>query len=167
MSSIEYYSVFTWHEFVKINCWWCSPLFVFLFGLSWLILRQMFNAMSKYVSHISFSVPFFMSTPLVFNAVYNSDDNVFVGAPNGSGKTICAEFAILRMLLHNAEGRCIYITPMEALAEQVYPVEGGSLHLALFQILSFSLKFCKFLPLRCLLTGTRSFKTSWTKRWCC
>ncbi|CAF92185.1 unnamed protein product, partial [Tetraodon nigroviridis] len=56
----------------------------------------------------------------VFNAVYNSDDNVFVGAPNGSGKTICAEFAILRMLLHNAEGRCIYITPMEALAEQVF-----------------------------------------------
>uniref|UniRef100_A0A8C7TG87 U5 small nuclear ribonucleoprotein 200 kDa helicase n=1 Tax=Oncorhynchus mykiss TaxID=8022 RepID=A0A8C7TG87_ONCMY len=52
---------------------------------------------------------------LVFNAVYNSDDNVFVGAPTGSGKTICAEFAILRMLLHNAEGRCVYITPMEAL----------------------------------------------------
>lgn len=55
----------------------------------------------------------------MFNAVYNSDDNVFVGAPTGSGKTICAEFAILRMLLHNAEGRCVYITPMEALAEQV------------------------------------------------
>jgi len=32
----------------------------------------------------------------VFNTVYNSDDNVFVGAPTGSGKTICAEFAILR-----------------------------------------------------------------------
>eukprot|EP00061_Rhincodon_typus_P019091 g48546.t1 len=56
----------------------------------------------------------------VFNAVYNSDDNVFVGAPTGSGKTICAEFAILRMLLQNSEGRCVYITPMEALAEQVY-----------------------------------------------
>uniref|UniRef100_A0AAY4EQY7 BRR2 homolog n=1 Tax=Denticeps clupeoides TaxID=299321 RepID=A0AAY4EQY7_9TELE len=54
----------------------------------------------------------------VFNAVYNSDDNVFVGAPTGSGKTICAEFAILRMLLHNSEGRCVYITPMEALADQ-------------------------------------------------
>uniref|UniRef100_A0A8C2KUU7 Activating signal cointegrator 1 complex subunit 3 n=1 Tax=Cyprinus carpio TaxID=7962 RepID=A0A8C2KUU7_CYPCA len=51
----------------------------------------------------------------VFNALYNSDDNVFVGAPTGSGKTICAEFAILRMLLHNSEGRCVYITPMEAL----------------------------------------------------
>ncbi|XP_055517961.1 U5 small nuclear ribonucleoprotein 200 kDa helicase [Leucoraja erinacea] len=56
----------------------------------------------------------------VFNAVYNSDDNVFVGAPTGSGKTICAEFAILRMLLQNSEGRCVYITPMEALAEQVF-----------------------------------------------
>ncbi|XP_042586353.1 U5 small nuclear ribonucleoprotein 200 kDa helicase-like [Cyprinus carpio] len=56
----------------------------------------------------------------VFNALYNSDDNVFVGAPTGSGKTICAEFAILRMLLHNSEGRCVYITPMEALAEQVF-----------------------------------------------
>lgn len=58
----------------------------------------------------------------VFNTVYNSDDNVFVGAPTGSGKTICAEFAILRMLLQNSEGRCVYITPMEALAEQVRPV---------------------------------------------
>lgn len=56
----------------------------------------------------------------VFNTVYNSDDNVFVGAPTGSGKTICAEFAILRMLLQNSEGRCVYITPMEALAEQVH-----------------------------------------------
>lgn len=55
----------------------------------------------------------------VFNTVYNSDDNVFVGAPTGSGKTICAEFAILRMLLQSSEGRCVYITPMEALAEQV------------------------------------------------
>lgn len=131
--------------------------------LIWIILansRQTFNPMSKYVSCISFSLPFFISAPLVFNAVYNSDDNVFVGAPNGSGKTICAEFAILRMLLHNAEGRCIYITPMEALAEQVYPVEGGSVHPALFKILSFSLKFCKFLPLRYLSTGTRSSKTS-------
>lgn len=65
--------------------------------------------------------PFFLCPSPVFNTVYNSDDNVFVGAPTGSGKTICAEFAILRMLLQNSEGRCVYITPMEALAEQVSP----------------------------------------------
>lgn len=34
----------------------------------------------------------------VFTVLYNTDDNVLVAAPTGSGKTICAEFAILRML---------------------------------------------------------------------
>lgn len=85
--------------------------------------------------------------------MYNSDDNVFVGAPNGSGKTICAEFAILRMLLHNAEGRCIYITPMEALAEQVSRAEGRAGRCVI-------LKGWVFVPLRCLSTGTRNSKTS-------
>lgn len=91
----------------------------------------------------------FLVFHLVFNAVYNSDDNVFVGAPNGSGKTICAEFAILRMLLHNAEGRCIYITPMEALAEQVPHGEGGRRHPASLDILGLFLKPCEF----CCLLG--------------
>ncbi|KAH3788153.1 U5 small nuclear ribonucleoprotein 200 kDa helicase-like [Dreissena polymorpha] len=56
----------------------------------------------------------------VFNAVYNSDDNVFVGAPTGSGKTICAEFAVLRMFSQNADGRCVFVTPLESLAQQMY-----------------------------------------------
>ena len=55
----------------------------------------------------------------VFNSVYNSDDNVFLGAPSGSGKTICAEFAILRMFTQNPEARCVYIAPLESLAQQV------------------------------------------------
>lgn len=32
----------------------------------------------------------------VFNVLYSSNDSVLVAAPTGSGKTICAEFAILR-----------------------------------------------------------------------
>ncbi|WMV35432.1 hypothetical protein MTR67_028817 [Solanum verrucosum] len=32
----------------------------------------------------------------VFTVLYNSDDNVLVAAPTASGKTICAEFPILR-----------------------------------------------------------------------
>ncbi|KAK6185571.1 hypothetical protein SNE40_007775 [Patella caerulea] len=56
----------------------------------------------------------------VFNAIYNSDDNVFVGAPTGSGKTTCAEFAILRMFTQNPDGRCVYVAPLEALAQQIY-----------------------------------------------
>ncbi len=34
----------------------------------------------------------------VFTALYNSDDSCLLAAPTGSGKTFCAEFAILRML---------------------------------------------------------------------
>lgn len=56
----------------------------------------------------------------VFNALYNTDDDVFVGAPTGSGKTICAEFAILRMFSATPDSRCVFVTPVQALAEQRY-----------------------------------------------
>lgn len=56
----------------------------------------------------------------VFNAVYNSDDNVFIGAPTGSGKTTIAEFAVLRLFQTNAEGRVVYLVPKDALAELVF-----------------------------------------------
>ncbi|PKI68194.1 hypothetical protein CRG98_011393 [Punica granatum] len=56
----------------------------------------------------------------VFTVLYNTDDNVLVAAPTGSGKTICAEFAILR---NHQEGlnslmRVVYIAPLEALAKE-------------------------------------------------
>ena len=33
-----------------------------------------------------------------FQCLYNTDDNALIGAPTGSGKTACAEFAIMRAL---------------------------------------------------------------------
>jgi len=56
----------------------------------------------------------------VFNAVYNSDDNIFIGAPTGSGKTTIAEFAVLRLLQQNPEGRAVYLVSKEAQAELVF-----------------------------------------------
>ncbi|CAD7082565.1 unnamed protein product [Hermetia illucens] len=56
----------------------------------------------------------------VFNAVYNSDDNVFVGAPVGSGKMTIAEFAIMRLFTQNSEGRCVYLVSKESLADLVF-----------------------------------------------
>ena len=43
---------------------------------------------------------------------------MLVGAPTGSGKTICAEFAILRMLQQTPGGRAVLVTPLQPLAEQ-------------------------------------------------
>lgn len=56
----------------------------------------------------------------VFNTLYTSDDNVFLGAPAGSGKTICAEFAIMRALNSDPAARCVYIAPLSALIEERY-----------------------------------------------
>ncbi|KAJ8969793.1 hypothetical protein NQ314_001578 [Rhamnusium bicolor] len=56
----------------------------------------------------------------VFNSVYNGDDNIFIGAPTGSGKSTIAEFAILRLFDRNAEGRCVYLVPKDALAELIF-----------------------------------------------
>lgn len=56
----------------------------------------------------------------VFNAVYNSGDNIFIGAPTGSGKTTIAEFAVLRMFSQQPNGRCVYLVSKETLAELVF-----------------------------------------------
>lgn len=56
----------------------------------------------------------------VFNAVYNSDDNVFIGAPTGSGKTTIAEFAVLRLFAQQSDGRCVYLVSKESVADLVF-----------------------------------------------
>uniref|UniRef100_A0A0E0KIW7 RNA helicase n=1 Tax=Oryza punctata TaxID=4537 RepID=A0A0E0KIW7_ORYPU len=60
----------------------------------------------------------------VFTALYNSDDSVLVAAPTGSGKTICAEFSILRNHRKAVSGdsnmRVVYVAPIEALAKERY-----------------------------------------------
>jgi len=48
--------------------------------------------------------------------LFKTDRNVLVCAPTGSGKTICGEFAILRMITTDPKGKCVYITPKEEIA---------------------------------------------------
>ncbi|KAL8774696.1 MAG: hypothetical protein Q9209_000635 [Squamulea sp. 1 TL-2023] len=54
----------------------------------------------------------------VFSSLYTTNDSVFIGAPTGSGKTICAEFALLRHLATQASGRAVYIAPFQELVDQ-------------------------------------------------
>ncbi|KAK0628424.1 Sec63 Brl domain-containing protein [Bombardia bombarda] len=52
-----------------------------------------------------------------FNSLFNTDNNVLVGAPTGSGKTVCAEFALLRHWAKPESGRAVYIAPFQELVD--------------------------------------------------
>ncbi|KAF9066554.1 Sec63 Brl domain-containing protein [Rhodocollybia butyracea] len=54
----------------------------------------------------------------VFQALYTSDENVFIGAPTGSGKTLCAEFALLRLWSRKGEvKRAVCIEPYQEMVD--------------------------------------------------
>ena len=71
----------------------------------------------------------------VFKSLYDSNDSVFVGAPAGSGKTICAEFALLRHWNNVDAGKAVYIAPFQELLdsrladwqERLSPLQGGKI----------------------------------------
>ena len=52
-----------------------------------------------------------------FQALFTTDDNVFVGAPTGSGKTICAEFALLRLWTKQDPPRAVCIEPYQEMVD--------------------------------------------------
>ncbi|WWD21866.1 hypothetical protein CI109_106354 [Kwoniella shandongensis] len=54
----------------------------------------------------------------VFQALFTTDDNVFIGAPTGSGKTICAEFALLRLWSKRDPPRAVCIEPYQEMVDQ-------------------------------------------------
>ncbi|GAT28918.1 pre-mRNA splicing helicase [Aspergillus luchuensis] len=53
-----------------------------------------------------------------FKSLFDTDDNVFIGAPTGSGKTVCAELALLRHWAQEDSGRAVYIAPFQELVDQ-------------------------------------------------
>lgn len=53
-----------------------------------------------------------------FQSLHKTDDNVLLCAPPGSGKTICGEFAVLRMLATQPQARCVYVAPTPAIAAE-------------------------------------------------
>jgi pre-mRNA-splicing helicase BRR2 len=58
-----------------------------------------------------------------FKALYETDESVFIGAPTGSGKTLCAEFALLRYLRQKYSGfkaPAIYVCSIEAVVLDKY-----------------------------------------------
>ncbi|KAG6373158.1 hypothetical protein JVT61DRAFT_6774 [Boletus reticuloceps] len=54
----------------------------------------------------------------VFQALYSSDKNVFVGAPTGSSKTICAKFALLKSWNKRDNSRADCVEPYQEIVDQ-------------------------------------------------
>lgn len=54
----------------------------------------------------------------LFHVLYHTDAPVLLGAPTGSGKTIVAELALLRMKRLHPDGICVYIAPLKSLARE-------------------------------------------------
>lgn len=54
----------------------------------------------------------------IFHAMFHTDQNVFLGAPTGSGKTIAAEIAILRVFEEYPGKKVVYIAPLKALVKE-------------------------------------------------
>jgi activating signal cointegrator complex subunit 3 len=53
-----------------------------------------------------------------FHALYHSSRNVLLGAPTGSGKTVSAELAMLRVFRDTPERKVVYIAPLKALVRE-------------------------------------------------
>ena len=58
-----------------------------------------------------------IQTQIFFN-LFHTDENVLLGAPTGSGKTIAAEFAMFRVFNEYPKGKIIYIGPLKALVRE-------------------------------------------------
>lgn len=54
----------------------------------------------------------------IFHCLYHTDNNVLLGAPTGSGKTVAAEICIFRLLNTQPDLKVVYIAPMKALVRE-------------------------------------------------
>ncbi|ANZ73177.1 BA75_01270T0 [Komagataella pastoris] len=55
---------------------------------------------------------------MAFHSLYNTNQNVFIGSPTGSGKTVVAELAIWHAFKEFPGSKVVYIAPMKALVRE-------------------------------------------------
>ena len=54
----------------------------------------------------------------LFHSLYHREENILIGAPTGSGKTILAEFAIFKLFRDSPNEKVIYVAPLKAIAKE-------------------------------------------------
>jgi activating signal cointegrator complex subunit 3 len=54
----------------------------------------------------------------IFHTLYHTDNNILLGAPTGSGKTVAAEIAMFRVFKQYPDQKVVYIAPLKALVRE-------------------------------------------------
>jgi replicative superfamily II helicase len=54
----------------------------------------------------------------LFFSLYQTEKNILIGAPTGSGKTIMSELAILNLFKTHPEKKCVYVAPLKSLVRE-------------------------------------------------
>jgi activating signal cointegrator complex subunit 3 len=54
----------------------------------------------------------------IFHTLYHTDQNVLLGAPTGSGKTVAGELACLRLMKESPHLKTVYLGPLKALVQE-------------------------------------------------
>eukprot|EP01119_Soliformovum_irregulare_P015903 TRINITY_DN4546_c1_g1_i2.p1 TRINITY_DN4546_c1_g1~~TRINITY_DN4546_c1_g1_i2.p1 ORF type:complete len:1649 (-),score=558.98 TRINITY_DN4546_c1_g1_i2:15-4961(-) len=54
----------------------------------------------------------------LFHVLYHTDNNILLGAPTGSGKTIVAEIAMLKLFRDSPQQKVVYVGPLKALVRE-------------------------------------------------
>jgi hypothetical protein len=68
-----------------------------------------------------------------FHTLYHTDESVLLGAPTGSGKTISAELAMLRVFRAHPGMKVIYIAPLKVhLATPLHATDLGYFPMSLY-----------------------------------
>jgi pre-mRNA-splicing helicase BRR2 len=75
--------------------------------------------MSIYITISQPHTPYPIQTQ-TFSTLFETDENALICAPAGSGKSACAEFAILRLFKKDPSARCVYVSPKQEVAEATY-----------------------------------------------
>ena len=56
----------------------------------------------------------------VFASFYNSDETIFLGAPTGSGKSVCTILSMLRSIKTDPNSKIVYIGPLDTICRQKF-----------------------------------------------
>jgi activating signal cointegrator complex subunit 3 len=54
----------------------------------------------------------------IFHCMYHTNNNALIGAPTGSGKTICGELAMMRTFKNYPSTKIVYIAPLKAIVRE-------------------------------------------------